>query len=68
MKLNLSEQIQLIRKEQGYTQDTVASLANVTRATVCKIEKSAYSCNIRILQKVGRVLGLDIQLIGVDIK
>ena len=65
----LNENMKVLRKNKGLTQDELASRLNVVRQTISKWEKGLSVPDAEMLQKIADVLESDVsQLLGAPIK
>lgn len=55
-----------LRKEQGYTQVTLANATGINRAMIGRLEKSNYVPSVDQLQALGTVLGFEVTDLFVD--
>jgi len=54
----ISEQIRVLRKQQGWSQQTLAELSGLDRTTIGALERNEYSdIGIRKVQRVLEILG-----------
>ena len=64
--MNLSEigtKIRALRKEQKMTQESLASLAGISRVTLAKVEKGHFgSVSVKTLDVIVHALGYEIDL------
>ena len=56
-RLQIGIQMQLQRESQGWTQEQVATMADVKPATVEKIEAGVFNVPLDVLTRVADVLG-----------
>ena len=64
----LGENIQILRKEKGFTQEELAARVNVVRQTISKWEKGLSVPDAAMLQKLAEVLETTVsQLLGAEI-
>ncbi len=62
--LEIGKKIRLLRKERGYTQEELAKMVGISRATLSKIENSSFSkVSAVVLENILSSLGY-----GLDIK
>lgn len=65
----LGDNIKMIRKSKGFTQEELAVRLNVVRQTVSKWEKGFSVPDAEVLQKLADVLEVDIkQLLGAEVE
>ena len=65
----LNDNIKMLRKSKGFTQEELAVRLNVVRQTVSKWEKGFSVPDAEVLQKLADVLEVDIkQLLGAEIE
>ncbi len=65
----LGDNIKMLRKSRGFTQEELAVKLNVVRQTVSKWEKGLFVPDAEVLQKLADVLEVDIkQLLGAEIE
>ncbi len=65
----LGENIRILRKNKGFTQEELAIKLNVVRQTVSKWEKGLSVPDAEMLQKIADTLEVDIkQLLGTEIE
>ena len=65
----LGDNIKILRKNKGFTQEELAVRLNVVRQTVSKWEKGLSVPDAEMLQKIANILEVDIkQLLGVEIE
>lgn len=68
-KSMLGDNIKMLRKSRGFTQEELAVRLNVVRQTVSKWEKGFSVPDAEVLQKLADVLEVDIkQLLGAEIE
>lgn len=68
-KSMLGDNIKMLRKSKGFTQEELAVRLNVVRQTVSKWEKGFSVPDAEVLQKLADVLEVDIkQLLGAEIE
>ena len=58
-----AENLKKIRKDKGYTQETLAEKLNVVRQTVSKWEKGLSLPDVDMLSKIGNVLETDVNIL-----
>ena len=51
--------LKIVRKEKGYTQETLAEAACVHRSTIAMIEVGANLPSVNLAKKLGEILGFD---------
>lgn len=59
-KVPVGERIRVIRQATGLTLDTVASKAEITKGSLCSIEKGERSVGLTVLKKISKALGISI--------
>lgn len=53
--------IKELREKNGYTQDDLAVLAEVSRQTIISLEKGKYNPSIQLAFKLGKIFNLSIE-------
>jgi transcriptional regulator with XRE-family HTH domain len=63
--MTLGQQVRSLRNDRGLSQEQLAAKANVTHATVSRIERGAHEGTMRTIRKLAKALGVKPQqLIG----
>lgn len=55
-RLKLGEKIRIVREQRGYNQEQLATLMNVNRSTISKIENGKFSITVDYLVRFSIVL------------
>ena len=62
-RLKMGETIREIREKRGYSQDELASIMEVSRSTISKIENGKFSFSIDYLSKFSWFLDFDLSVV-----
>jgi DNA-binding XRE family transcriptional regulator len=62
-KMPVGERIRTLRKSAGLTLDAVASKAEMTKGSLCSIEKGERSVGLAVLKKISKALGVSITVL-----
>ena len=62
-RLKMGETIREIREKRGYSQDELASIMEVNRSTISKIENGKFSFSIDYLSKFSWFLDFDLSVV-----
>jgi transcriptional regulator with XRE-family HTH domain len=60
LKINLSENVRVLRGSQGLSQEQLAFEASVDRTLVSKIERTIANPTLEVLTKLAAVLGVPV--------
>jgi DNA-binding XRE family transcriptional regulator len=66
-RINISSEIRKYREKKGFSQEQLATLMGISRATISKIENGKFAISIDYLAKFGWHLEFEIRLIGIDL-
>lgn len=59
-KMPVGERIRTLRKTAGLTLAAVASKADMTKGSLCSIEKGERSCGLAVAKKIAKALGISV--------
>ena len=59
--LHLQQQLSLLRREKGITQEELAAILEVSRQTISSLEKGRYNPSILLAFKIARCFGQSIE-------
>jgi transcriptional regulator with XRE-family HTH domain len=62
-RLKLGEKIRIVREQRGYSQEQLATLMNVNRSTISKIENSKFSITVDYLIRFSIVLNYEFKIV-----
>ena len=65
MSNKIAKKIKILRKSRGYTQQQLADLLGVQRATISNYEIGRRSPHIKELAKLAEILGVNLEYFGV---
>jgi DNA-binding XRE family transcriptional regulator len=65
-KMPVGERIRTLRKAAGLTLDVVASRAEMTKGSLCSIEKGKRSVGLSVLKKISKALGVSVTVLVVE--
>ena len=63
IRVTLAENIKLLRKEKGLSQERLAELAELHRTYVSSVERAERNISINNIEKIANALGVDIRLL-----
>lgn len=66
MSNKIAKKIRILRKTRGYTQQQLADLLGVQRATISNYEIGRRSPHIKELEKLADILGVNLEYFGVS--
>lgn len=66
MSNKIASKIKVLRKNRGYTQQQLADLLGVQRATISNYEIGRRSPHIKELQKLAEILGVNLEYFGIS--
>lgn len=61
-RIKIGRRIAEIRKQRGLTQDEIAKLTGLQQVNISKIETGKYNVSIDILNKICKVLAVEIKI------
>lgn len=59
-KMPIGERIRTLRKTAGLTLEAVASKAEMTKGSLCSIEKGERPCGLAVAKKIAKALGISV--------
>lgn len=62
-KMPVGERIRTLRKAAGLTLEAVASKADMTKGSLCSIEKGERPCGLAVARKVSKALGVSVTVL-----
>ena len=62
-KMPVGERIRTLRKTAGLTLDAVATKADITKGSLCSIEKGERPAGLAVLKRVSKALGVSITVL-----
>ena len=65
MSNKIAKKIKILRKARGYTQQQLAEMLGVQRATISNYEIGRRSPHIKELEKLAEILGVNLEYFGV---
>lgn len=60
---SMGENIRKLRTAQGWEQEQLAQIADITTANVRSVEAGKYAVNIDVLNKIAEALGAELRMI-----
>ena len=62
-KMQVGERIRTLRKASGMTLAAVAAKANMTKGSLCSIEKGERPCGLAVSRKIAKALGVSVTVL-----
>jgi DNA-binding XRE family transcriptional regulator len=62
-KLSLGERIRTLRKAAGFTLDALASKAEMSKGSLCSIEKGERPAGLAVLRKIAKAIDVSVTLL-----
>ena len=59
--LHLQQQLSLLRREKGITQEELADAVEVTRQTIISLENGRYNASLLLAHKIAKYFGSSIE-------
>ena len=67
-RLKMGESLKGIREKNGYSQEQLAEIMQISRSTISKIENGKFAISIDYLVKFGKYLNFEIDFIEKQVK